>query len=388
MRPLICPQCGGQIDEYSPGATFTVCEYCGTRFLIEANKAPSVPVEPPDLEVADPTAPFVKILAAVIAAIAIVGFIAIVSVKNKKPDSPSYFPTLRGTPVPSVAPTATPDTALLRFGGTGAENGQFDDATSIAVDGQGMIYVADGLRVHQFDANGKFQKSLQVPAKGRNYERAHNIYKIAVTSDERLVVCVGGVILVYSPTLSGPPRTIQVAPDFIQDFVVKADGSMLAVSDNDRVETLLFINKNGAVTRHIEGFHTDALNAKVSPLDTGIELVRIAVDAKGNIFSVYALGAAGNYTLSYNDKDLAIARFTPDAKFVRSFPGSTDIAGLAVDKWNRLEVAVGSTVVAYDSDGNNLGSRSTEDIGSFALDADGNIYTITNNTVAKFPPIP
>ena len=42
MEPLICPQCGGQITDYSPGQAFATCGYCGTRFLIE-NQIPQAP---------------------------------------------------------------------------------------------------------------------------------------------------------------------------------------------------------------------------------------------------------------------------------------------------------------------------------------------------------
>jgi hypothetical protein len=394
MRPLICPQCGGQIDQYPAGATFATCEYCATKFLIDDNKAPRIPPKPPepldiDLSTPDPTASFVKILGAVVLALVIIGFIALVSINSSKTGpSRSIVPTLFKTPSPTPVPTATPDAAVLRFGGPGTEDGQFDDATSIAVDEQGRIYVADStLRVQQFDETGRFIKVLHVPAKGRNYDRAHAIYKIVVGADGRLFVAVGGVILIYSSNWSATPRVVQVAPDYIQDLALKADGSMLAVSDNDRVETLLFVSKTGAVTRRVEGFHTDALNAAVSPLETAAELVRIAVDSKGDVFSIYALSAAGNYTLSYNDDDLRIARFAPNAKFIKAFVGAGSVNAMAFDANDRLNVAAGKGVSVFDLDGNTLAYVPTDEIDAFALDHVGCVYIITNNTVAKFRPI-
>ncbi|HEV7699860.1 MAG TPA: hypothetical protein VGO43_06500, partial [Pyrinomonadaceae bacterium] len=339
MRPLICPQCGGQIDEYPAGATFATCEYCSTKFLIESNKAPRAPeptiplgpAQPPNLDTGDPTTSFVKILGMVLGAIAVISTIAVVATQNKKPYSSSgpSVGSLFRTPSPTPVPTATPDTSILRFGERGTYDGQFDGASSIAVDKLGRIYVSDNkLRVQQFDEKGNFIKVLQVPAKGRNYDRAHSIDKIEVGTDGKLYVAVGGVILIYTENWAAAPRVVQVAPDYIQDFALKADGSMLAVSDNDRIETLIFVNKSGGITRRIEGFHTDALNAAVSPLETAAEAVRIAVDAKGNIFSVYALGALGSYTLSYNNEDLAIALLTPEAKFIRQFVPTTNVAEL------------------------------------------------------------
>lgn len=252
MRPLICPQCGGQITDYRVGVTFATCGYCSTRFLIEENKLPPpAQVDPPEIEIpSDVRDGFIKVIGGVLAAVAVIAFIAVVASKGKK--EPTYTSTLpfasRPTSTPYAPPTPTPDTAILRFGG-------LSDPTSIAVDTQGRIYVADNeLRVQQFDESGELIKTLQVPGKGRNYDRAHVINKIGVAADGRLFVAVGGVILIYGENWSAAPRVVQVAPDFIQDLSVKADGSLLAVSDNDRVETLLFVNKNGGITRRIEAF--------------------------------------------------------------------------------------------------------------------------------------
>lgn len=394
MRPLICPQCGGQIDEYVAGATFTTCEYCSTKFLIEPNKAPKQPPAKPvdfDMPPTDVTEPFVKIIGVVIGVIVVVSLISLLVFKGAKPgaSSVSSVPSVfRSSPTPS--PTPEPDRAILRFGGTGAENGLFDDASSIAVDKQGQIYVADNkLRVQQFDAQGVFLKLLKVPANGRNYERARVIDKIAVASDGRLFVAVGGVILIYSQNWAAAPRVVHVAPDFIQDFYLKADGSMLAVADNDRIETLIYVNKNGGVTRRVEGFHTDALEASIAPLATAAESVRIAVDSAGNIFSVYALGALGSYSISHNTEDLAIARLTPAAKFVKKFDPVFNASALVVDQKNRLCISTRESVVLLDADGNNVGHfRANERIDAFTLDKDGYIYTIANNTVAKYEPVP
>lgn len=34
MEPLICPECGGKLDEPSAGSDIAVCEYCTTKFRI------------------------------------------------------------------------------------------------------------------------------------------------------------------------------------------------------------------------------------------------------------------------------------------------------------------------------------------------------------------
>jgi hypothetical protein len=379
MRPLICPQCGGQIDEYATGAAFTVCEYCGTKFLVEENKVPRVPpvVDAPALET-DPEPQFVKILGISLAAIAGIVLVAVLASKPSKGIVPTTpFVSKAATPTPVATPT--PDPALLRFGG-------LVDATSIAVDTEGRIYVADNkLRVQQFDAAGNVLKRLDVPAKGTVYERAHVVYKVAVGSDGRLFVAVGGAILVYGENWNAKPRTLHDAPNYIQDFVVRPDGSLLAISDNDEIEALLFFSKSGAITRRVQGFHTDALNATATPLETAIELVRIAADSKGDIFSIYALNAAHSYSLSYNDEDLRIVRSTPNAKFGKAFVGPGKVAAMVFDANDRLLVSDGTNITAYDLDGNNIASRPAGPMNTFTVDKDGNIYTISDDAVAKFP---
>ncbi len=382
MRPLICPQCGGQIDEYAAGTAFTVCEYCGTKFLVEENKLPRVAppvVDAPELET-DPQPQFAKVLGIALVAVAGIVVIAVLASKPPKGIVPtSAFVSKTASPTPVALATPTPDAALLRFGG-------FVDATSIAVDTQGRIYVADNkLRVQQFDATGALLKKLEVPQKGRNYERANVVDKIAVGANGRLYVAVHGVILVYGDNWNAAPHTVQVAPDYIQDIALKDDGSMIAVSTSDETETLLFVSRSGSITRRVRGFHTDPLNPAISPLETALELTRIAIDRQGNIFSVYALNAASYSSLSYNDEDLRVVRSTPNAKFVKAFTGPGKVAALVFDSSDRLIISDGSTITAYDLDGNNTASRSVGAMNTFAVDKDGNIYTVSDDAVAKFP---
>ncbi len=46
MEALICPQCGGQITDYSPNQSFVTCGYCSTKVLI--NSAKPAPVKQVD----------------------------------------------------------------------------------------------------------------------------------------------------------------------------------------------------------------------------------------------------------------------------------------------------------------------------------------------------
>ena len=392
MRPLICPQCGGQITEYREGATFTTCEYCATRFLIEENKVrrrPPQPVEAPELSTSGDLPPFVRVLGISMGLIAVVGVIGLLMFAGgrKTPSSSgtSYSPPLFRKPdTPTPVATATPDKPLMQFGGTGENPGEFSDASAIAVDSHGAIYVGDNkLRVQQFDAKGEFVREVHVPSKGRNYERARTIDKLAVGSDGKLYVAAGGVILVYGSEWKSPQRVIHVAPDYIQDFALKSDGSMLAVSDDDHIETLLFINKAGGVTKKIRGFHTDAIESRMSPLETAVESVRIAIGGDGSIYSLYALGSLGSFSLNIGDGDLRIAKFSSTGRFEKAFTGSVDSRSIFIDKAGRVILSDNTSVRAYGEDGTVAASiQPVSSLTDFTTDGLGNIYTLADNTVA------
>ena len=394
MEALICPQCGGQITEYRPDAKFTTCSYCATKFVIADNKEKD-PI-PPAYDY--PTTTQLPNLNMVIGIIAGIGLLAGVIIfatfasKNNRTTPPSTPPKATPSPVLAKAEPAKPAKELpnyLEFGGKGTGNGLFQDAGSIAVDTKGRIYVSDdSLRVQQFDENGQFLKLWQIPANGQVYQKARTIDKIAVGSDGNLYVALGGVILAYKEGATEPTRTIHFAPDNIQDFALRSDGGMLAVSTNDQIETLSFINKAGKVTRRLRGFHTDALDAAISPRQTAVWSIRVATDGAGNIFSVYALGALGSYSINYNSEELQIARFSPDGKYVNKFVQSKDSCGIEVDNQSRIYVSNGSTINIYTSNGDLINSLGLDShIAAFTLDAANNMYVVRDDIVTRRPAI-
>jgi hypothetical protein len=386
LEPLICPQCGGQITDYPPGATFAICSYCSTKFHVEDNKQRPIAVPPPVIpavnipDESDPTQTVIKIFGGVIVAILVVGIIG--GLAGKKHNTGAIYDTsTAAASTPAVAPVSPANVRDLI-------QGQFAGTRSIAVDKLGKVYLSDNLRVQQFDDAGQFVKLLRVPGRGRNYEGAASIDKIEIGDDGRLYVAVGGVILVYAENWAAAPRVVQVAPDYIEDFALKPDGSMVAVSYGDNIETLLFINKQGGVTRHIEGFHTDGLKATVSPVEKAIESVRLAVDSGGNIFSIYALGTHGSFMVKFKDEDLSIARFAPDGKFVKAFSPTRDAYAMLIDAKDRLYVSSRDSITVYDRDGNTIGAPIvSKKLDAFTVDKTGQIYAVIDNAVAKYPPI-
>jgi len=393
MEPLICPQCGGQITTYLPGQVFTTCEYCSTTFRIDTNKEKDVSVPMPVYKPIE-TEPNIKpqyiipVLAGVFAVFGIVILIALAS-STKSSKNPPYR-TLYTAPSVTPTPSPTPITNLLEFGATGTGDGLFKDANTIAVDKQGRIYVGDDtLRVQQFNEKGQFLRVIQVPSKTSHYDRARTIDKIAAGDNGRLYVAVGGTILIYEEGSTEPDHTIHAAPSYVQDFALRSDGGLVLIENDDKIETLVIVSKANKVLKHISGFHTNAADAALSPYETGLNAIRIAVDGAGNIYSVYAFGDLGSYSLSYNREELMIFRFTPEGKYVNKFVESMTSCGIEVDNQSRIYVSEGSQIDVYTNTGQAVNSIKGDlsSITAFALDKDNNVYVLIKDKVIKRPGI-
>jgi hypothetical protein len=392
MKPLICPQCGGKITEYSQWQKIINCQYCSTRFIIgQEDSAPATSFEASPSS-SDALTNGQNMVIGVIAAVCLIfGAIIFLSlVKSKSPPPPSYsvYKTTVPPPPRPPVPEATVNPNLLEFGGKGTANGLFQDAGAIAVDGKGRIYVADdSLRVQQFNEKGEFLKLWQIPAQTKHYKRARTIQKIAVDDKDRLYVLVGGVVQMWEQNTTDLPEvTFHAAPDFMVDFALRSDGGLLIVSVNDNLETLIFMNRNEKVTRRLEGFHTETADAALSPRETGLAAIRLAADGAGNIYSVYAFGDLGSYQLSYDTEDLVIFRFTPEGKYVNKFVQTMNSCGIALDNQSRIYISDEDAVKIYTNHGKLLATVS--DLGNmdaFALDKENNIYVLSDDKVVKRP---
>ncbi|MEP6904014.1 MAG: hypothetical protein ABJA66_19990 [Actinomycetota bacterium] len=393
MKPLICPQCGGKITEYNQWQKFATCGYCDTKFIIEPDPPQSFSPAEPDYQAFQTSKPNFNIVIGVIAAICIIfgAIIFLTLASGIKPKTTANYPSYP-TPVKFISPTnsPTPNPNLLEFGSKGTGNGLFQNADSVAVDKEGRIYVADdSLRVQQFNQKGEFLKVWQIPTQTRYYKRARTIQKIAVDDKDRLYVLVGGVVQRWEQNTSELPEvTFDAAPDFMVDFAVRSDGGLLMVSINDDIETLIFMNRNEKVTRRLNGFHTETADAALSPRETGLQAIRLAVDSAGNIYSVYAFGDLGSYQLSYNAEDLMIFRFTPEAKYVNKFVESMNSCGIEVDNQSRIYVSDQETIKIYTNNGELVSTVSDlGGINAFALDKQNNIYVLHDDKVIKRPAI-
>jgi hypothetical protein len=390
MKPLICPQCGGSITNYSQWDNFAKCGYCETRFVIESDKKqPQIQSDPIfDSPKAPNNLPNILIGVLVMTGLVFGGIIILKILLSGKNEQKTTYPvnsTPYRSPVPILSVTPTPNLNLLELGGKGTGNGMFQDASTITVDSKGRIYVADDtLRVQQFDEKGDFLKLWQIDSETQFYKRARSIQKIAVDDHDRLYVQVGGVIFVYENASSEPFKAIYFSPNVILDFALRSDGGKLFVVTDDKIETLYHINDKGKTVRKIVGFHTETADAVLEPHITGLAAIRLAVDGAGNIYSIYAFGDLGSYQLSYNPDELMIFRFTPEGKYVNKFVETYNSCGIEVDNQSRIYISSQNSISAYNSNGQIVSTiPDLKGVDAFALDEQNNIFILHDNKVVK-----
>jgi sugar lactone lactonase YvrE len=218
--------------------------------------------------------------------------------------------------------TATPGFAgtVMEFGSEGIGAGQFKDARSVAVDGEGRIYVGEytGGRVQAFDSQGKFITQWMVDQK-----RA--LLNLAVDRKGTVYIVHPGQILRYDgPTgnlLGEVPAQHERIKEFYSDVFVALDGSLYAIGSNSNI---LRIDAGGNIKT--------VVNLK-ERLDENVGLDKIAVDGAGN---VYAL----------TEHECTVLKFGPDGRFINRFGGRGDQPGqfrapqnIAVDGQGRVYVS-------------------------------------------------
>jgi len=79
-----------------------------------------------------------------------------------------------------------------------------------------------------------------------------------------------------------------------------------------RTNVKLF-DKDGKITRQINGFHSKPANVEMTPKDTAVTWLSVSrADADGNIFSIYAFCNLGNVHGGFIGDEPMILRFDPD----------------------------------------------------------------------------
>jgi LSD1 subclass zinc finger protein len=223
---------------------------------------------------------------------------------------------------------------VLKFGSEGIGPGMFKDARSIAVDGEGRIYVgeySDSGRIQVFDAGGKFITQWMVdpkmPLRDLTADRKGMVYVVQRGEISRFDGESGNAL--GKVAYGGGQRA------YFDNARALPDGGMIAIMNN---EDIVRFNSSGQPIRTISKSVSGQTDR--SELDASV-----ATDGIGNI---YVLG-------SFND---AVFKYSPDGRFLNKFGGSGDQPGqfraveaIAVDGQGRVYVSDIKGIQVFDADG-------------------------------------
>lgn len=254
-------------------------------------------------------------------------------------DAVSHVPTI---PVPASKskPNAASPSGFagiaLEFGSEGIGPGQFKDARSVGVDGEGRIYVAEylGGRVQVFDAQGKFltvwMVDQKMPLRGMAVDRKGTVY-----------IAQRGVITRYEGMTGNPLGNLSYSGgSSFDDVAMTQDGGLVAAFRSSSDDIVRF-NASGQAVQTIR----KAISGQTDRSELNM---RLATDGSGNI---YALGTFNN----------AVFKFTREGRFVTRIGGEGNepglfraLSSLAVDGQGRLFVSDTKGIQVFDTNGRYL----------------------------------
>ncbi len=242
---------------------------------------------------------------------------------------------------------------LLKFGESGAKDGQFIYPFDVSVDKQGSIYVLDrGLGktkhavVQKFDSSGKFISKFGGNA---NIPQSNGTFLtpggFAVDNDGNVYVIDSGYF--YSP---GNPFGYPIG---VRLTKFDSSGNFASKVDFDVNETGRLMNPWSACE-----------------------------DFKGNIW-------VASWTNFSDTGEVDI--FTPDGRFIKAIKGISDnepfkaIGGIASDGKGNIYIGLGDYVAKFDENGNfiaKIGENKVSNVFQVAVDSSGNIWAASNGTQA------
>jgi DNA-binding beta-propeller fold protein YncE len=375
MKTFDCPKCGAPIS-YEPnafGAGNVRCVYCQSQLALPEHGQPARIISQIDINVSPHVTAtatkwlWILILVPVLIVIIVIGAVfgalapLMRSVGVSRPSSSSPFGSKSGDPANSFAHE------VLSFGSEGIGPGMMKDARSIAVDGQGRIYVGEyqGGRLQVFDATGKFITQWMVnpkmPLRGLAADRKGTVY-----------VVQSGMITRYEGETGKSLGELQYSEGWgFDDAVTTPDGGLLCAWYKNRDDIVRF-DAAGNVVRTIRAAISTA--ADEAELNT-----RVATDGLGN---VYALGSFRN----------GVFKFSPEGKFLTRFGDSGDQPGqfrapgaIAVDGQGRVYVSDIKGIQVFDSNGRYIAAFKPDGITSGMVFNDKNELFVAGRTkVTKF----
>jgi sugar lactone lactonase YvrE len=343
----------------------------------------------------DPAAQVVKVVAngaKVGAALAIVIFVVVClivssvlhSVRRQMTQASSAIPKINIPSMPLIpqailAPAASTFAHMvLEFGSEGVGVGRFKDSRSVAVDGQGHVYVgeySDG-RVQVFDPQGQFLAMWSV---GKD----KSLMNLTAARDGTVYAIMASHIVRYNGSTGMPLGTVETqngdtdSEEDYMDAYLGPNGNLYAVSVNSDI---VILTPDGKIQTIIKA---------PDKVGEDLHLSRVCALATGEIFAL--------------DREKGIFKFAPDGRYVNRFGGGgidtdstepghlTSPENLAVDSQGRIYVsdmgASGNSIKVFTSDGGYIDSFGGADVVfGLAINFKDEIYACyrNNHTVRKF----
>jgi sugar lactone lactonase YvrE/predicted RNA-binding Zn-ribbon protein involved in translation (DUF1610 family) len=387
IQILKCPSCGAPVEfeDESDRATFR-CPFCNNTVVIPDSMRRRAEQEAPQVIVSTfgqrpgrtirvkPSSVLVPILVVIVLFVGIAFAAVYYSVRGFKrgvdrtvsgvANIPTLAPPPKGAPISKTGSSFA--TVVMQFGSEGTGPGYFKDARSIAVDGDGRIYVGEysGGRIQVFDAAGKFitqwVADQQMPLRGLAADRKGTVY----------VVQRGDIQMFEGPTGKPLGRIGYPEGNNFDDVVATPDGGLVASWHRHR-DDIVRLDSAGKVTR--------VIRAAISGQTERSELsMRVAADGAGNVF---ALGR-------FND---AVFKFSPEGRFLNQFGSSGDQTGqfrapgaITADNQGRVYVADFKGVQVFAPDGRYLDFFPVEGSASGMVFNDRNeIFVVARTQVFK-----
>jgi len=375
LKTFDCPKCGAPVTyerSSNQPQTRVRCDYCHSQ-LIAPNESVGQPAQIVHIKFGSGGG-FSKLLwlLLVIPILGlIIGILAAAGVLAPIIYSVSRTTTEPATPARPVTPkggtTNTFASVLLDFGNEGIGPGMFNDARSIAVDGEGRIYVGEytGGRIQVFDPAGKFLSQWTIGdrktlLRGLAADRKGTVYAVS-----------GGRINRYRGETGESLGPVAFDGSGFDDVAATAEGGLVTARHGARDDIVVF-DAGGKVVRDIP--------SAISGVSGDSELsMRVAVDGTGQI---YALGR-------FNE---GVFKFTREGKYVNQFGGDGDKPGqfrapysIAVDGYGRVYVGDMKGVQVFDGNGRYLGLITVKNMAFGMVVNDKNeLFVIARDHVVKY----
>lgn len=367
LEALKCPACAASLDAPKDGKPILRCPYCNTSIIQEGASWAVAGTGTPGSPRATSRLPLVFGLAIVgfVAGIVFIVRASLHSARESVPrivvnvPTPAKPTTFFAATQPSRPVKPPPPPAFARevrsFGVEGVGPGRFQDASCIALDGLGHLYVGEssGGRIQVFDLDGKYLAG---------WNTGSTKHLLALAADRKGVVyadCAPAILRFDGLTgkALGPLDDMNTdVEEFYRDVVCTVDGTLFAIGGNSHI---IQFDADGKIKTTIRA------NDKVGE---PVQFERVLVQPTGEIYCL--------------DHERGIFQFAADGRYINRF-GATGSRGrlvspraLATDSKGRLYVSDDyvSGLHVFDSVGGYVDSFGKDSAAAIAISDDNRIF--------------